>query len=699
MIPQETVAEIFEKAIIEDVVGDYVSLKKRGSNMLGLCPFHNEKTPSFNVSPAKGIYKCFGCGKGGNSVNFIMEHEHYTYPEALKHLAKKYNIEIEEREQTPEEIQKANARESLFIVTEFADSFFREQLKNGEEGRAVGLSYFKERGFNEQTIKEFGLGYCPKGPDGSMTSAALRKGYKKQFLLETGLSKDGQYGEYDFYRGRVIFPIRNLSGRTIGFGARILTNDKKTAKYFNSPESAIYSKSKVLYGLFESKNDIIREDMCLLVEGYTDVISLHQAGVKNVVSSSGTSLTTGQIKMIQRYTPNITIIYDSDAAGIKASFRGIDMLLEEGMKIRVVALPEGDDPDSLAQRLSLEGLKEFIKEHSQDFFDFKSDILLKDAARDPILKTKAIHEIADSLALLPDAIEFNLRSNLASQRLGIDQQTLLNEVNRAKKRLNDKRVERLRRESNRPPFPPQNTGFSPDPSFSAEAPPPMTEHPSAPAGMRDAGFGPPPPGVEQAPPVAHDQPLPEHSPLIHNPSREQEEDILRILLKYGELPITIQVLDEEDKEVDEETIIETYVMEELVDNRLNFHEPVHKLVFGIYQSNFIAERTTPSKMLLQHPDMSISQFCANLLSEEHMLHDWERHDVEVTGEDKKRNYMVESALNRLKLITILTQIKETETEMKLPGLEATRSDALQRKKMQLDKVKIELAEYFGNAII
>jgi DNA primase len=385
LIPKDTIQTIIETARIEEVVGEFVHLRKRGVNYVGLCPFHNEKTPSFTVSPAKGIYKCFGCGKAGNSVNFIMEHEHYTYPEALKFLAKKYNIEVEEEEQTPEQIQQLNERESLYAVTEFARKFFTEQLLNTDEGKSIGLSYFKERDFTDKTIDEFQLGYSPDRWD-AFTKAAKENGYEKQFLVKTGLTIDKDGKHFDRFRARVIFPIHNLTGRVIGFGGRILKKDDKKAKYVNSPESEIYNKSKVLYGIYFAKNEIIKKDNCFLVEGYTDVISLFQAGIKNVVASSGTSLTTGQIRLIKRYTPNITILYDGDAAGLKASFRGIDMILEQGMNVKVVLFPEGEDPDSYARTHRSVEVEDYITSQAKDFIRFKTSVLLEETQNDPVKK-------------------------------------------------------------------------------------------------------------------------------------------------------------------------------------------------------------------------------------------------------------------------------------------------------------------------
>ena len=374
MIPKNTIDEIFETVKIEEVISDFITLKKRGVNLLGLCPFHNEKTPSFTVSPAKGIYKCFGCGEGGNSVSFLMDKEHYTYPEALKYLAKKYNIEIVEEEMTVEQAKAANEKDSLYILSSFANDFFIEKLWKTNEGKTIGLNYFKERGYNNEIIKKFELGYSPKQKD-SFTNTALNKLYSEDYILKSGLGfKIENTGVVDRFRERVMFPIHSFSGRILGFGGRALNPNAK-AKYQNSPESPIYNKSKVLYGIFFAKNSISKKNNCFLVEGYTDVISLHQKGVENVVSASGTSLTIEQIKLINRFTKNITILFDGDSAGIKASFRGVDMILKEGMNVKVVPFPENEDPDSFAQKSSEEELSNFLDEKAIDFITYKTNVL------------------------------------------------------------------------------------------------------------------------------------------------------------------------------------------------------------------------------------------------------------------------------------------------------------------------------------
>ncbi|SEH61436.1 DNA primase [Paenimyroides aquimaris] len=404
MIKKETIDAIFEAARVEEVIGDFVQLKKSGSNYKGLSPFVNEKTPSFMVSPAKQIWKDFSSGKGGNAISFIMEHEHFSYPEALRYLANKYQIEIEETEQSDEEKQALNERESLFVVSEFAKKYFHNILLKTDEGLAIGHSYFKERGFTEDTIKTFQLGYSPDQWD-AFTKEALAKGYQLEFLEKTGLTIVKEDKTFDRFKGRVMFPIQSMSGRVLGFGGRILTNDKKAAKYLNSPESDIYHKSKVLYGIFHAKQEIASKDNCFLVEGYTDVIQMHQAGIKNVVASSGTALTPDQIRLINRLTKNITVLFDGDAAGMRASLRGIDLILEAGMNVRVCTFPDGDDPDSFARKTPIDELQNYLKNNATDFIRFKANLLMKDAGNDPIKKADVIRDIVVSISKVPDHIQ------------------------------------------------------------------------------------------------------------------------------------------------------------------------------------------------------------------------------------------------------------------------------------------------------
>lgn len=425
MISRTTIDNVFETARVEEVIGDFVQLKKSGSNYKGLSPFTDERSPSFMVSPVKQIWKDFSSGKGGNVVSFLMEHEHFTYPEAIKFLAKKYGIEIEETEQTSEEKEQANERESLYLVSEFAKDYFHNTLLKTEEGKAIGLSYFKERGFTDETIKKFELGYSPDSWD-AFTSHAIKKGYKLEFLEKTGLSIVKEEKQFDRFKGRVMFPILSMSGRTLGFGGRILTSDKKAAKYLNSPESDIYHKSKVLYGIFHAKQSIAKEDNCYLVEGYTDVIQFHQTGIHNVVSSSGTALTPEQIRLINRLTKNITVLFDGDAAGLRASLRGIDLILEQGMNVKICTFPEGEDPDSFSRKNSLEELTLYLEENAKDFITFKASLLANEAKNDPIRKSETIHDMVNSIAKIPDVIKREVYIKECSRIMDISEQVLFN---------------------------------------------------------------------------------------------------------------------------------------------------------------------------------------------------------------------------------------------------------------------------------
>jgi len=425
LISKDTIEKVFETARVEEVIGDFVQLKRAGSNLKGLSPFVNEKSPSFMVSPVKQIWKDFSSGKGGNAVTFLMEHEHFTYPEAIKYLAVKYNIEIEETVQSDEDVAQANEKESMYLVSEFAQKYFHHTLLETEEGKAIGLSYFKERGFTSDTIKKFGLGYSPETWD-AFTKEALGKGYKLEYLDKTGLSIVKEDKQFDRFKGRVMFPIQSMSGRVLGFGGRILTNDKKAAKYLNSPESDIYHKSKVLYGIFHAKQSIAKLNNCYLVEGYTDVIQMHQAGIENVVASSGTALTPDQIRLINRLTPNITVLFDGDAAGLRASIRGIDLILEAGMNVKVCTFPDGDDPDSFARKTSYEDLLQYFEENAKDFIQFKASLLMQEAKNDPIKKADLIRDMVISISKIPDRIKREVYIKECSRIMDISEDVLFN---------------------------------------------------------------------------------------------------------------------------------------------------------------------------------------------------------------------------------------------------------------------------------
>jgi DNA primase len=435
MISQTTIDNVFETARVEEVIGDFVVLKKSGSNFKGLSPFSDERTPSFMVSPAKQLWKDFSSGKGGSVVSFLMEHEHFSYPEAIKYLANKYGIEVEETERTDEQKEKATQKENLFVVSDYAREYFHKTLLNVEEGKAIGLSYFKERGFTQETIEKFSLGYSLDKWD-AFTNTAIKKGYQLEFLEKTGLTIVKGEKQFDRFKGRVIFPIQSMSGRTLGFGGRILTNDKKAAKYLNSPESDIYHKSDVLYGLYQAKSVISKEDNCYLVEGYTDVLQFNQSGIINVVSSSGTALTPNQIRLINRLTKNITVLYDGDDAGLRASIRGIDLILEQGMNVKVCTFPEGEDPDSFAKNNSIEILKKYLNENSKDFITFKANLLVKEADNDPIKKANTVHEIITSISKIPDDIKKEIYIQECSRLMNIEESTLYSSLAQKLKKQN-----------------------------------------------------------------------------------------------------------------------------------------------------------------------------------------------------------------------------------------------------------------------
>ncbi|MXV49415.1 DNA primase [Pedobacter sp. HMF7647] len=556
MILKETVDKILEAARIEEVVGDFVHLKRRGTSLIGLCPFHNEKTPSFNVSVNKGIFKCFGCGKGGDSVNFIMEHEKYSYPEALKYLANKYNIEVEEKELSPEQQIADSKRESLFIISEWAAKFFQQSMFDTQEGQSIGLSYFRERGFREDIIRKFGLGYSPEGWD-ALTAKAIEEGYKEQFLEETGLAIRNDKGKlYDRFRGRVMFPIHSFTGRLIGFGGRTLKTEKSVPKYVNSPESEIYHKSNVLYGLFFAKKSIRDEDNCYLVEGYADVLSVNQAGIENVVASSGTSLTTEQIRLIARFTKNITILYDGDQAGIKASLRGLDMILEEGLNVKVVLFPDGHDPDSYAKLVGASDFKTYIDKSQKDFILYKTSILLKDAGNDPIKKAGLIREVVESIAKIPDQIKASVFVRECSSLMQIDERALISELNKI--RLGKQKKE------------PQQVQSAPE-----ELPPPdlFADETAA----------------------ATDE--------------NQEKEIVRLLLNYGhELVHWDGITD---------TYIAPYVIANLSD--VEFDHPGSKAIIEEYKKRLEQGELPSEQEFIKHSDRQIADLAVSLISSPYIL--------------------------------------------------------------------------------
>lgn len=612
MIPKHTIDQIFDAALIEDVVGDFVVLKKRGANLLGNCPFHNEKTPSFTVSPAKGIYKCFGCGKAGNAVNFIMEHEHYTYPEALKYLAKKYQIEIEETPESEEQKQAENEKESLFLITTFAANYYKQQLHETQLGRSIGLSYFYERGFTDESIKKFELGYNPDSWD-AFTAVALEKGYQLELLEKSGLTIVKDQKHFDRFKGRVMFPIHNLSGRVLGFGGRIMKTDPKSAKYVNSPESEIYHKSNVLYGIFFGKKSIIEKDNCFLVEGYTDVISLHQAGVENVVASSGTSLTEGQIRLISRYTKNITILYDGDSAGIKASFRGIDMILKEGLNVRVVLFPDGDDPDSFARKNNKESIIEYISTNAKDFIRFKTDVLIKEVGSDPIKRAELIKDIVVSIAGIPDQIKRSIYIKECSNLLEVPENALINETNKI-----------LRK------------------NFSQST-------------NQDI------PKVEETyTPLDSEEKLIEPNTIEH-----WESEIIRYLMLFGNNSIKLDAEDEEGKPyIYEQEIIE-YIISELSNDQIKFDDSLFQMVYDEFQEAKQNGRILSEQYFINHANDKIKNLAITYSTNKYQVSEnWHKFSIIYQSEVELIKMAVINAVYVIKLNKINELINSLRKELK-----------------------------------
>ena len=648
MIDQATIDRINDAARIEDVVGDYVTLKRRGVNLIGLCPFHNEKTPSFNVSPAKGIFKCFGCGKGGNAVHFIMEIEQLNYYEALKFLARKYHIEVHEKELTPEEVAARNERESLFLVNEYAQKYFIDTLWRHVDGKAVGMSYFHERGFRDDIIRKFQLGYSLDQRD-AFTRAALKAGYNKDYLVKTGLTMEYDDGRLnDRFRGRVMFPVHSLSGKVVAFGGRVLRKSDKMAKYVNSPESDIYHKSNELYGIYFAKQAIVREDRCYLVEGYTDVISMHQCGIENVVASSGTSLTGGQIRLIHRFTNNVTVLYDGDAAGIKASIRGIDLLLEEGMNIQVLLLPDGDDPDSFAKSHNASDFIAFIKENSTDFIRFKTKLLMEDAGNDPIKRAGLVTDIVRSIAIIPDQIIRAEYVRECSNLLNVGEQTLYYEINKIKGREREKRFAEQHRQGT-----------------------------SAPA------------------PVPPETPLPTLQEVAAGRFEQEERNLLQVLIKYGHLPLF------KDEEAQRDKTVAEYIVEELDCDGLVLENPLHRQVLDEYRQHLGEAGFQAERHFLNHPDGRISRLAADLIADKYVLSRVHTRSRVVPTDEERLLELVPRLVLELKNSVVLDHIKQKLLEMKAAGeaKDYARIDILMEEIKQLDEVKKQLAKALGERII
>jgi DNA primase len=645
MIDFTTIQRILDTAEISDVVSEFVTLRKRGVNMLGLCPFHNEKTPSFTVSPSKGIFKCFGCGKGGNSVNFIMEHENLTYPEALKWLARKYNIDVVEQEETEEDKQLKDERESLMIVSAFAQKYFSRFLWNENEGRTIGLSYFRERGFRDDILKKFEVGYSPDGKT-PFTDAAQKQGYKIEFLEKAGLTIKRDNWLRDRFAGRVMFPVHNLAGGVIAFGGRILKEDPKAAKYVNSPESEIYHKSKVLYGIFQAKREIARTEKCYLVEGYTDVLSMHQAGIENVVASSGTALTADQIRLIKRFTSNITIIYDGDEAGIKASLRGIDLVLEEGMNVKVLLLPDGDDPDSFAKKKGASGYLEYIRQNETDFIQFKTRLLMKETENDPVARARLISDVIRSVAVIPDNITRSVYIKECSRLLKVDEDVLYAEIRKQKyKKSEDFRKREFRDNAKR---------------------------------------------IQETVQAEPEKQVPEEL-LI------EELEFLRFLLKHCNAPL-FETEGEKPGETRDIKVNE-YMIDELESDDLVSENQLFQKIFFEVKENLENDNFDPWRYFIYHEDSDVSKLATDLLSEKFVESKrWAKAGAYTEKEEEILEFLVPRIVYEYKFRKIRLMLAEIETEIDTASKENDFDKVIegQSKYMNLKRVEKDLSNKLGN---
>lgn len=640
MISKFTIQKINDEARVEDIVGEFVTLKKRGSNLLGLCPFHNEKTPSFNVNPARNIYKCFGCGKVGGPIQFLIDYQQLSYPDALKYLAKKYNIEIEEDAVTDEERQKETERhnlvESIHIANAFAQKFYTDYMLHKEEGR-IGLAYFKERGFLESTITKFQLGFSPDGFD-VFTKHALKEGYQLDNLKKAGLTSAKENSTLDFFRNRVMFPIHNMTGKVVGFGGRIMVKDEKAPKYVNTAESEVYQKSKILYGAYFAKNEIRKQDECLMVEGYTDVISLHQAGIENAVASSGTALTPDQIRLIKRITPNITMLYDGDAAGIKAALRGTDLILEEGMNVRVVVLPDNEDPDSFVRKSGADGFTQFLRENRKDLILFKTSLLAEEAKKDPIKKAALIRDILESIGKIPDAIQRSVYVKECSQMFDMNEQIIITEVNKLRRKKAKEQQEGSEREAAR-------------------------QEPQ-----------------DELPQSLHQQQMQEQSnnlPLL-------EKDVVRILLEFGKWEVPVE---------DNPVSVAAYVLDEL--EGIDLETPAYKAVFNVFKTELSEGNIPDDKYFITGGDEALAKTAIEILTQPYSLSEnwWSKYKIVVP--EKQHTFVkdIQSTILRLKQYRNIGELKKVEKLMR-----ETTDDAELMKLMKLHKLLMEQKKEFARTV-
>ena len=665
MIDQVTIERIQDAARIVDVVSDFITLRKRGANYVGLCPFHDDHSPSFYVSPAKNICKCFACGEGGAPVHFIMKHEQLSYYDALKYLAKKYHIEVEEKELTDEEKQAQSIRESLFILNEYARDFFEKILHEHPEGRAVGMSYFRERGFRDDIIKKFQLGYSLEQRN-AFSTEALKSGYQREYLLKTGLAYGGEHMQplTDRFRGRVIFPIHTLSGKVVAFGGRILKKVENTGKYINSPESEIYSKSNELYGIYFAKNAIVKQDRCYLVEGYTDVISMHQAGIENVVASSGTALTHGQIRLIRRFSNNITVLYDGDAAGINAALRGIDLLLEEGMNVKVVLLPDGEDPDSFARKQNAESFTRYINDHEVDFIRFKTQLLLEEAASDPIKKAGLIANLVQSISVIPNNITRSVYTHDCANLLSIDEKMLIREVNKIRLKNFEKQKKRS-------------------------------------------------PEKKETLPVEHDEAF--RNVFSADPYEKYERQLIHYIIRYGMNPIYRRFEREKRREgkkaievdvlVEEGPLVIHFIKYDLERDHIEFTHPLYRQVFEEAVEKSGETDFVPDKYFLYHPDPKISELASEVMTDKYRLSKIHAKLLSENTNDKDSCLIEENSLETL-VPRATTELKNAYVLQKIERIKKAMQTAdsdqmitLLQELRQLQNIKKELAKILGERII
>ena len=681
MIDRATIDKILDAAQIVDVVSDFVTLKKRGVNYIGLCPFHDDKTPSFYVSPAKGLCKCFACGKGGNAVHFIMEHEQMTYPEALKWLAKKYHIEVKERELTTEEKEAQSVRESLFVVNEFARDYFQNVLYNHIDGKSIGMTYFRQRGIRDDIVKKFQLGYSTSAKDG-LAQEALRKGYKKEFLLKTGLCYEKEDGTIrDRFWGRVIFPWFNISGKVLGFGGRVLDSRTKgiSQKYVNSPESEIYSKRRELYGIYQAKSAMVKADCVYMVEGYTDVIAMHQCGLENVVANSGTALSEEQIRLLHRFTSNITLLYDGDEAGIKASIRGIDMLLAEGMNVKVLLLPDGDDPDSFARKHSATEFQQYIANNEENFIRFKTNLLLKDTQNDPIKRAGLISDMARSIGLIPnEVIRYACLKECASI-LNVDEQIIQNEIKKIVRQRKDEYIEQRKKEKEEAE------------KVNVLNNAPQQDH------VPDDGLIPPPPFPPEEVPqeMYHDNYLPQTG-WEKLPFYSKEQQLIKALVRYGE-----QVVCYMENEDGEETPIRVteYISMDLAQDGLQFQNPLHRQLLAEAEANLDKPNFCAERYFLAHPEPNISRMAADLISDRYRLS--KSNEQALTKDEERLHELIPHLLIDFKLSILEEDMKQTIQQLSNPDVAKNAQKAMEVMKhyKELTDTLKEMAKRAGDRVI